>query len=178
MTNEIKIANVLLKEMQDINYGWVDSVGKIHLDNFDNFADTYRLQSPVNLSKSNVGVCWDQVEFERDYFRKNGIRVKTFFLVYYGKKTCPTHTFLVFESGKNFYWFEHSWERFQGIHQYQNIDELFFDVVSKFIASEIKDKKYSSTSLNLYEYSQPEYNLSVQEFFNFCNSGKHIDFTV
>lgn len=178
MANEIKIANVLLKEMQNIRYGWVDFADKIYLDDFNSFSDAYRLQSPASLQKSEAGICWDQVEFERDYFRKNGIDIKTFFLVYYNGKDCPTHTFLTFESDEKFCWFEHSWERFRGLHQYQSMDELFSDVARKFINSEIKDEKYDSANLNLHEYTQPDYGLSVQEFYDFCDHGKYIDFAV
>lgn len=175
MTNEIKIANALLTEMQDINYGWVDFTGKTHLGDFDSFSDDYRLQSPASLQKSKAGVCWDQVEFERDYFKEHNISIKTYFLVYYNGKDCPTHTFLVFKSNGEFYWFEHSWERFRGLHQYQNIDELLSDVVHKFIKSEIKDGDFNSTNLNMHEYTQPNYGLSVQEFYAFCDNGTYID---
>ena len=175
MIDEIKIANTLLVEMQDIQYGWVDFANKIHLDDFDSFSEDYRLQSPASLRKSKAGVCWDQVELERDYFKGHNVSVKTYFLVYYDGKDCPTHTFLVFKSGGRFYWFEHSWECFRGLHQYQNIDELLSDVLHKFIKSEIKDEKYNSANLNLHEYTQPSYGLSVQEFYAFCNNGKHVD---
>ena len=89
--------NEIMKLMNKINYGWMDKEGIKHIDDFDTFSSDYILQSPENIIKNKIGVCWDQVELERYYFNKFNFSIKTFFIVYYDDNICPTHTFLIFE---------------------------------------------------------------------------------
>lgn len=167
---ESKIMNL----MKDIKYGWIDKnyIRYVAID--DNFSNNYILQSPTEVIKNKVGVCWDQVELERYYFKKYGHNIKTYFIVHYDGDKCPTHTFLTFEKDKKFYWFEHSWEKFKGIHEYNSLRELLLDVKQKFISSELR-KVYNQDSLCLYEYNKPIYHISVQEFYKHCENGKYID---
>ena len=115
--NEFEIMDL----MNNIEYGYVDKEGRKYTKEFDDFADLYILQTPKEIEKSKVGVCWDQVELERYYFKGNDWNIKTYFLVYYDGDKCPTHTFLTFEKNNKYYWFEHSWERFRGIHEYESL---------------------------------------------------------
>ena len=102
--------------MDDIDYGWIDKSGIKHIYDFKTFSSDYLLQSPEEVIKNKVGVCWDQVELERHYFKNDS--VKTFFIVHYDNDKCPTHTFLTFQKDNKYYWFEHSWAIFRGIHEY------------------------------------------------------------
>lgn len=102
--NEHKIFEL----MDSIKYGWIDKNGIKHTDDFETFSNDYILQSPKELIKNNIGVCWDQVELERHYFEDSNISIKTFFIVHYDNDKCPTHTFLTFEKNNKNYWFEHS----------------------------------------------------------------------
>ena len=102
--------------MSIINYGWIDKNGIKHINDYDTFSDDYILQSPNDLIDSKLGVCWDQVELERYYFESFNNSVKTFFIVHYDNDKCPTHTFLIYEKNGKYCWFEHSWERYRGIH--------------------------------------------------------------
>ena len=165
--------NKIMKLMNMINYGWIDRKGIKHTTDFERFSDEYILQSPEEVIKNKIGVCWDQVELERKYL-KNYISVKTFFIVHYDNDRCPTHTFLTFEKGNKYYWFEHSWEDFRGIHEYNSIKELLVDIQNKFIQFELNNK-YVKDNLIIYEYSKPKYNISVQEFYNHCENGKIIE---
>ena len=166
---EVEVMNF----MEDIQYGWCDKNQKIFVDDFNNFGDDYRLQSPKEVIKNKVGVCWDQVELERYYFRSNDINVKTYFLVHYDNDMCPTHTFLTYEKNNKFYWFEHSWKMFRGIHEYGSLKELLSDVRNKFIRYELNNE-YVESNLVLHEYSKPKYNISVQEFYEHCDKGEYI----
>jgi len=47
------------KRMEKIEYGYVDVDGEMHSLVDAEFADKYRLQSPKDLEKSKLGVCWD-----------------------------------------------------------------------------------------------------------------------
>ena len=160
--------NEVMKLMDAIDYGWLDKNGIKHTDDFNLFKDKYILQSPEEVIKNKIGVCWDQVELERHYFKGNSI--KTFFIVHYDNKKSPTHTFLVLKKQNNYYWFEHSWKRFRGIHKYHTLKELIEDIKNKFIHYELKDK-YIKENLIIYEYTKPKYNISVQEFYKHCEGG-------
>ena len=124
--NEFKIMDL----MNDIEYGWVDKYNHKHIDEYDNFDNDYILQSPTDLIKSKLGVCWDQVELERYYFNQTDYEIKTFFII---NSNNTTHTFLIFINNNKYYWFEHSFEKYRGIHEYSSLDELLDDVKNKFI---------------------------------------------
>ena len=157
--DEFKIMDL----MNDIKYGWIDKNGSKRYDN-DNFFDDYRLESYEEVIKNKLGVCWDQVELERFYFEKK-YKVKTYFIVYYDNIKCPTHTFLVFKKNKKYYWFEHAWEWYKGIHEYNSLDDLLLDVKNKFIE---ELEVYEEKLLKMYEYSKPKSHINVETFFDFC----------
>lgn len=161
----------IMSLMEDINYGWVDKNGLIHNGVDDNFASLYILQSPKEILSSKVGGCWDQVELERYYFKNTRLNIKTYFIVHYDNDKCPTHTFLTYEKDDNYYWFEHSWEIFKGIHKYSSKEELLRDVKNKFIKNELHNK-YDKDNLFIYEYTKPREHLTVEEFYEHCNNGK------
>ncbi len=169
--NEFEIMDL----MKEIEYGWIDKNNNKHSVVDESYSDNYILQSPNEVMKNKIGVCWDQVELERYYFKGNDWNVKTYFLVHYDGNKCPTHTFLTFEKNNKIYWFEHSWEKFKGIHEYNSIKELLFDIRDKFIKYELNNN-YNSSSLVLHEYKKPKFHISVQDFYNHCDYGKYIDF--
>lgn len=158
--------------MKDIAYGWIDQNNNKHHIVDDHFSEDYRLQSPQEVSKNQIGVCWDQVELER-YYMKSYENVKTYFLVYYDHHNCPTHTFLTYQKQKKYYWFEHAWNLFQGIHEYQSQEDLLLDVRNKFIEKEFKNH-FQKSNLILYEYQKLVSHLSVEEFYKHCEQGKKI----
>lgn len=166
--------NDVMKLMGEIDYGWVDKNGKKHINDFDTFSDEYILQSPEEVINNQVGVCWDQVELERYYFKDVNNFVKTFFIVHYDDDKCPTHTFLTFEKGNKYYWFEHSWEKFRGIHNYNTLKELLVDIKNKFIQFELNNE-YIEDNLVINEYTKPKYSISVQDFYKHCENGKFIN---
>lgn len=169
--NEFEIMDL----MQNIEYGWVDKSNIKHVKIDNAFSDNYKLQSPLEIIKNKLGVCWDQVELERYYFKGNDCNIKTYFLVHYDGDKCPTHTFLTYEKNNKYYWFEHSWERFRGIHEYLSLKEMLLDIKNKFIKYELNNT-YQEENLVLHEYKKPKFNISVQEFYSHCDSGKYIDF--
>lgn len=164
--NEFEVMDL----MKNIKYGWVDKNNNKHSIVDSSYSDNYILQSPHQVIKNKIGVCWDQVELERYYFKGNDWNIKTFFIVYYDGDKCPTHTFLTFEKNNKHYWFEHSWKKFSGIHEYESLKELLLDIKDKFINNEL-DNDYVLKNLVLYEYKKPKYNISVQEFYKHCESG-------
>lgn len=163
----------LLKMMKDINYGYLDNKMEVS-NNFNNFSTTYILQSPFELDKSKIGVCWDQVEYEREYFKQNNINSETYFLIYFGESNFPTHTFITFKEEEKHYWFEHSWEPYQGIHEYKSEIGLLRDVKLKFIKSESIDET-NYQNIIIYKYYAPQYGISADEFQKHCEKGEKIE---
>lgn len=160
----------VMKLMNDIEYGWVDKYNKKHFVVDNTYSENYILQKPQEIIKNKIGVCWDQVELERYYFKGNDWNITTYFIVHYDDNKCPTHTFLTYEKNNKYYWFEHSWEIFRGIHEYNSITELLNDVKDKFIKYELNDN-FTKSKLCIYNYSKPKNNISTQEFYKHCEKG-------
>lgn len=167
--NEFEVMDL----MKNIEYGWVDKNNNRHTIVDETYSDNYVLQSPKEIIRNKVGVCWDQVELERYYFKGNDWNIKTYFIVHYDDDRCPTHTFLTFEKNNKYYWFEHSWGRFKGIHEYNSLKDLLIDVRDKFIKYELNNN-HNKNNLCLYNYKKPKYHLSVLEFYKHCEAGINI----
>jgi hypothetical protein len=160
----------ILESMKDIEYGIITkdgeklgrSVGKNLTP--ENFYNDWYLQSPNELLKNKIGVCWDQVELERKLFEKTDYNFKTIYVELKSKNE-DTHTFLVFEKDDGWYWFEHSWDKNKGIHGPFK-DHL--EIVDKVVGEMQKDNDFE---LNIAtEYSKPKYGISCQEFMDYCKS--------
>ena len=167
--NEFEIMNL----MENIEYGWMDKQGNKHKIIDTSYSDNYILQNTKEIIKNKVGVCWDQVELERYYFKGNTRNIKTYFIIHYDNDRCHTHTFLTFEKNNKHYWFEHSWERFKGIHEYNSLKDLLFDVRDKFIKYELNNSD-NKNNICIYNYKKPKYHLSVLEFYKHCEAGINI----
>ncbi len=161
------IENKILELMNDIEYGWVDKYGNKHIDDYDTFSSEYILETSDEVINNRIGVCWDQVEFEREQFKD--YNYKTFFIVYYDGGECPTHTFLVYEKDNKYYWFEHAWKKYKGIFEYNSLEELIINVKNKFIDDKLNN--FDEENLKIYEYSKPKEHIGVDEFFKHCESG-------
>lgn len=107
-----------LFEFEQIDYPekLLDLMKDIKYDNNAN-EDTYIVKTPKELLKTKSGICYDQVELEREYLTKHNYEFKTFFIYPWKneKRLIPTHTFLIFKENNKYYWFEYSWESYRGI---------------------------------------------------------------
>lgn len=85
------------------------------------------------------------------------------------KSKCGT-SFLTFEENKKHYWFEHSWFKHKGIHEYNSKLELLLDVKNKFI----RDHDYvnDDAPLFVYEYEKPKEHISCPEFYKYIETQK------
>lgn len=162
--------------MDEIEYGFKDEFGNNIIDDsfkWDNeFNNFYYLQTPQELLKSKCGVCWDQVELERYLFSKNNIEVKTYFIYIVDNDNLPSHTFLVYGGNNKYYWFEHSWGIYKGIHEYENLQELLLDVKEKFIKSH--NYVYKNSFTFIYEYEKPNNHITCDEFYKYIETQKLI----
>lgn len=159
----------IMKLMDEIEYGWVDKDGKKHIK-LEGFADNYRLQTPEELMKNKLGVCWDQVELERYYFKEKGIDVKSYFIVHYDGNKCPCHTFISYEKDNKFYWFEHAWEKHRGIKEFNSEECLLREVKKCFIELELKNG-YNEDYLFIYNYPTPKEHIDVIGFYKNAEKG-------
>ena len=83
-------------------------------------------QKPLDFEKSMVGVCWDCVAYEAWYFKKHfpGVKFRTYYLQYFHKNDCPSHTILTFEMNGAHYLFECSFQKYSGIYIAQSEVDL------------------------------------------------------
>ena len=174
MQEKINEINLIMNQME---YGFKDSSGQNiinNLEKWDNeFDKFYYLQTPEELLISKCGVCWDQVELERKLFSDNNINFKTYFIYIIDNDMLPSHTFLVYNDDKNYYWFEHSWGEYKGIHKYNSIKNLFDDVIYKFKNSHKEVRKNSKVFL--YEYEKPKYHITCNDFYKYIETQKLIE---
>ena len=152
---------------ENIKYGFMATNNKVYLD-FDQFID-YKLQSPYQVYKNKVGVCWDQTFFEAYIFKRYlKIKYKIFFIITDDENN-TTDTFLLYYKNNKVYYFENSFESHRGIHEFNNEDEVFLYVINNMKKSEMF-KNYE-----LYEIiDNIKYGISSKEFISFCMSQKRI----
>ncbi len=172
------IVNKIMYIMNDIDYGFKDENGNNIIDVDINkwneeFNSFYYLQTPEELLKTKCGVCWDQVELERYLFKKNDINIKTYFIFISDDNMLPSHTFLVYEDNGKCYWFEHSWQKYRGVHEYNNEFDLLLDVASKFKNDHLEVS--GSDSLYLYEYEKPIKHIGCNDFYKYIETQKIIE---
>lgn len=172
MDNIQKIMDI----MEQIKYGFLDNNGNNICDNVDleyMFNKVYYLMSPEELLNKKVGVCWDQVELERQLFEENNIKNETYFIYIDDKNNLPSHTFLVYYMDSKVYWFEHSWFDEKGIHEYNNLNDLLNDVEIRFIKSR-ENEVQKGLDVHIYKYNKSNYNISCDEFYNYIFTQKKI----
>ena len=163
------IEEKIMEIMNTIQYGVPDEQNNNLLDIIDDdivFNKYYKLQTPEELLKSKLGVCWDQVELERYLFKKNNIDVETYWICAYDKDNLPSHTFLTYERNKKYYWFEHSDNKYAGIHEYITKEELLNDVKDKFI----KSHNVREETIKIYLYKTMPFHISCWDYYQYIEN--------
>lgn len=132
----VTMSDLFLFMQKEIMYGWVDQNGSKHEGVND--AETFCLQSPRELMKNKLGICWDMTELARNFFEtKTDFKYETYYLFYDDDRGCPSHSVLVFYKNNKVYWFEPMFQAekyyYSGIHEYPNIQKLLEDFKIKFI---------------------------------------------
>lgn len=169
----IEMARKILQNFTGIEYGSKDQSGRIHRATDQNFnrADfgQYVLQSPDEVEKNQVGVCWDQVEYARELFRREDIPTKTYAIVYYDRanNNFYNHTILTFEAQEKFYWFEHSMADAAGVHEFDSLQMLVAKLKEEFLSHNTQNipPDYENKQLYLWEYDAPKSGSSPSEVF-------------
>lgn len=174
----IKTPEELLEWMDCIQYGWMDKSGNVcgtgDDDDENHFFNEYRLQSPGQLINTKVGVCWDQTELERSWFKKHGYPNTVIYVEVNDDKNCPSHSFLIYKNpgdDQTVYWFEHSWGQYKGIYKYNDLRSCVHDVVTKCVVSFNTTGKTIVRNMN----TPPKYGCSCDEFMNHAHRSDAID---
>lgn len=182
--DELKIPSDLMKFMDDnITYGFVGKNGKKYIDQDEKWQKDWFsecvIQSGDEILITKCGTCWDQVELERKWFAKHNYKFKTIFSIFEMNKpnNYPTHTFLAFKDNNKWYWFEHSFGSYKGIHKFSSLKNLVADVNSKLLKFAInigvataKDKKL----IKNYIYNKPKANIGVSRYIKHATGGDKI----
>lgn len=126
----------LLKRLNSYDYGYVKDGKKIK--GMKNFFENYKSLTISEFEKYEIGVCWDYVHYEAYWFSKHGYRYETFYIqVQDEDNDCPSHTYLVFylPNSSKVYYFESSWGKYQGIEEFDSINELHKTIKDRHISS-------------------------------------------
>ena len=174
--DKINKANAAINYLNDLNDAYDENNKNIIYDEEkwrNEFNDFYYLQTPKELLKSKCGICWDQVELERELFKNTKFKYETYFIYLNDNNMLPSHTFLVYQNNNNYYWFEHSWNKYMGVHQYKSMKKLYEDVKNKFV----KENNYVSknATFGMYLYEKPKKHIKCMEFYDYVVTGKKIN---
>ena len=153
------------KELNGYDYGVVVKNKPIHdLSSVD--TQQYYTISADTFAHHKIGTCWDYVNYEADWFRKNSISYKCYFAIMgqSGKRVTPTHTFLTFKDKEGkVYWFESSWGGNQGVREYKDDKELLDDFIDRFTK---RRSKWQEVDIYEYRPSGTFVNLNSADFIN------------
>lgn len=146
----------VMQKLEKINYKWIDD-------------DTF-IQDAEEVLESNEGNCWEQVELERKLFSDLGIATQSYFVSLSDEEGhYQTHTFIVYQSNGLFVWFEHSWDAYKGVYEYNSLRDLLIDVKNKLIES-FNDISVGEVYAFVYLYQKPSKKMKAPEFLNYCSS--------
>lgn len=185
--NSIKTPDELFLFMnQNIEYGIYGEDNKTYSDNSSNDWDDacqtkWRLADYKKMLKYKIGHCFDQTEFEREWFKNNNYEYKTIFIFFKTDISYPCHTYLVYKNKDNdrWCWFEHSDYNNRGIHEYNSLVEAISAQMERHIEyarslnMDINDEIINC--IRVYQYEQPTYGCSYDEFLdNIFNNSKEL----
>ena len=77
---------------------------------------------------------------------------------------------MIYKDKKNYYWLENSWFCYNGIHIYDSKEELFEDIMNKFVDT---IPNGDIRKLKLYMYEKPKFGINYAKLLtHFVNSKK------
>lgn len=181
--DDIKTPEELSLFMQkNIDYGYLGKNGKIYTCNdrdFDkDWYEEYILATAEQVFKNKIGNCFDQTEFEREWFSNNNYHVKTFFemVALSSKNESPCHTFLAYEDKSGWNLFENADFYSRGIYHFTTIEKLLSYQLERYKVSLLEsgtnrqDLKY----LIIREFVKPKDNISASDYLDFVMDGKDV----
>lgn len=160
------LAIKLLSLMKPIVYGYLDHDKNKHFDTDDQFSHRYYLQAPWQLERSQIGVCWDQVEYERDFFVKKNLKCKTLAIVADDGENLPTHSMLYFKTDKQFCWLEHSWAQYRGLWYFDTEKALREKLATRFLSG-----LQFYYGWKIVQYDQPMFGINCDQYYQHLDQG-------
>lgn len=130
-----------------IKYGFIDVEGNVFIEKVPKFTDNYRVNTPDVTIEKGCGLCIDQVEVEKEFFKNKQIPFKEYLIGAIKNKKIYFHVFLIYEENENYCWFEHSYGEYNGIKKYDNLNECFRSVKDAFLARENLETDLEKTLL-------------------------------
>lgn len=149
-----------------IKYGYVNNEGKIVPNLFTNPTAGYHLQTPLEVTKSGYGICFDIVELTRDYLNARGFVNESYYMEYKKGDVFESYAFIIYKR-KNNLWYEcvdNSWAEFVQTKGYFDKEILIKGVYEWFqdwVQLEHEDIDKSCFYLNKYKYPASVYSGKV-----------------
>lgn len=181
--NRVKTPEELMDFMDKyIQYGIYGTDNKVYEDydtsvNSDfQFAcqNKYALCDIERYLKYGYGVCWDQVELQRDWFTRNNYDFKTIFIwfLFEEENSYITHTYLVYKdkTDNKYCYFEHADYNNRGIYKFDTYKEAIEYQKEKHIkfnescGNHIDDEVLNH--LVIYEFNSPSYGCDMSEYID------------
>ena len=174
--DNIKTPIELLNFMSsNISYGYLGKDNIYYYSNSD-WYNKYILQNSKELLNNLCGNCFDQVEFEREWFLKNKYEIKTIFemvkLEY--DNIYPAHSFLVYKDNDYWYWFENADFNNRGIHKFNTFTDLINYQYLKYVdflkTLNIKDDEINKIIIT--EFDKPKEHICAKEYLEHAINSK------
>ena len=150
------------KRMRSMKYGFIVN-NKIVNSGYDK----YRTIPLPLIEKFNVGICWDFVNYQQDFFNRNGISSTAYFFIAKNEVNdgkMVTHTFNVLSIDGKTYWFEAAFKKHSGIYEIKSYNDVI-----KVLLEEYGDK-YDEYIVSIYNTKGMDLNLTSEQFINkACN---------
>lgn len=175
--NDIDTEEELLNFLNTFDYGIKTDKNVYLYDDANNHLDEWKIKEVSDLINDKVGICYDLVEIERDWFTKHGYNFKTILLIFIldYENPYPTHTLLAYEKNNKWYHFESADFYNRGIHEYNTFDELIESAKKRQIVDANLEKSEIKNSLQVFLYNKPSLNESFHEFLdNIIDKGESI----
>lgn len=181
---EYEIIKTPIEEIKDIfskiHYGWRNPNTGEAVHNKEEFQklggnveSIWRLGTPEQTIKAEVGNCYDTVAISREYLKRSkNIQFRTFFMVDKdgGFMDCHTHTFLIYlDTDDEWKWIEGSWGPFKNNDwQAKNPKDLISRIGTAMANIDRKE-------IQIHELSgYPKYGCDMKEFEAFCRKGSKV----
>ena len=163
------VYNLIKEKLEDIKLGYKDKDGNFCSDYDKDFKERYYLQTAKSLLESKVGLCFDQVELERELITKLDVDCRTYFITYPDDKVDYGHSFLIYKDSKKYYWIENAWLQYRGLHVYDSKDDLFDDVLGKFVKTiPLGDIR----RIKMYMFDKPRAGINYSKYYSHCVNGR------
>lgn len=152
---------ILLEEiLGDIKLGYLDNKGNKYVSYHETFREEYYLQKPEEVLNNKIGIGIDIVELVRYLLIKRNVDFRTYLMMYSNKDEDMSHPFFIYKDDKYYFWYEYSWYKYRGIHRYNNKENLFKDILSKYA----KVCNCGINEIKLYSYDKPKYGINYSKF--------------